>query len=207
MNEPGMRQAILLSLLAFSMSVAMAAPVQVTAYTEAYCPDCKLWSIQQLQTAYKAPGVAEIMNITLVPFGNAIETIRNGSYVFACQHGPKECQANMFQACAMALNGYTFANYWPFVHCMDSSKEPVTAAAGCAKATGQSWEAIEQCSISQKGNLIMHQMAVATKSLVPPHRYVPWVTIDGEHSVEAENKLLSAVCRAYKGGQLPPGCR
>jgi len=36
------------------------------------------------------------------------------------------------------------------------------------------------------------------------HKYVPWVLIDGEHSPQAEDDLLQAVCQAYEGEKPPP---
>ena len=49
----------------------------------------------------------------------------------------------------------------------------------------------------------MLQMAEATQKLDPPHKWVPWVTINGEHNEEDEDAILanmvSKVCQVYKG--------
>ena len=45
-------------------------------------------------------------------------------------------------------------------------------------------------------------MGAKTESLDPPHNYVPWVVVDGEHNNEiqqaAMDNLLALVCKLYK---------
>ena len=40
----------------------------------------------------------------------------------------------------------------------------------------------------------MYKLGIATASLKPPHEYTPWVTIDDEHSDDAEDSLESFLC-------------
>jgi len=44
-------------------------------------------------------------------------------------------------------------------------------------------------------------MAEKTNKLDPPHKGVPWITIDGKHTADiqtkAENQLLKLVCDTY----------
>ena len=53
-----------------------------------------------------------------------------------------------------------------------------------------------------EGNRLEHAMGAKTESLDPPHNYVPWVVVDGEHSNEiqqaAMDNLLALVCKLYK---------
>ncbi|GFR89232.1 interferon-gamma-inducible lysosomal thiol reductase [Elysia marginata] len=64
-------------------------------------------------------------------------------------------------------------------------------------------EDILKCSKSAEGNHLEHQMAVKTDALKPPHRYVPWVTVNGVHTEtierEAESNLVKLICDTYKG--------
>ena len=60
------------------------------------------------------------MTVSLFPFGNAIETrLRNGTYVYTCQHGPKECQANIFEACIIKQNNFESKAYMPTLTCIE----------------------------------------------------------------------------------------
>jgi interferon gamma-inducible protein 30 len=49
----------------------------------------------ELYKAYQS--VLDIVNISLVPYGNAHEVYdpTNQTYKFTCQHGPNECAANL----------------------------------------------------------------------------------------------------------------
>ena len=45
-------------------------------------------------------------------------------------------------------------------------------------------------------------MGVKTESLEPPHNYVPWIVVDGQHDNEiqtaAMDNLVGLVCKLYK---------
>ena len=40
------------------------------------------------------------------------------------------------------------------------------------------YEDVEKCTKSEKGQKLMHDLAVETGSLDPPHRGVPWVLLN-----------------------------
>ena len=86
----------------------------MTLYYETLCPDCRQFVSTQLWSAFEAIG--SIMNLTLVPYGNAKETYRQVTnfrkkriffflininflyetketklWQFTCQHGSEEC--------------------------------------------------------------------------------------------------------------------
>ena len=86
-SDTTMKAVLLLFALCVTLSAA-AKPVNVELYYEVYvraagnfelcelglyslCPDCKLWTTKQLYPLLKA--APEMINITYVPFGNAIE--------------------------------------------------------------------------------------------------------------------------------------
>ena len=60
-----------------------------------------------------------------------------------------------------------------------------------------------------EGNELLHQFAVLTDNLVPPHRYVPHIVIDGVHDEQlqdlAQTDLLKFVCEMYSG-EKPEAC-
>jgi hypothetical protein len=45
-------------------------------------------------------------------------------------------------------------------------------------------------------------MGAKTETLNPPHKYVPWIVINGEHTDELQNEaqtnLVALVCKLYK---------
>ncbi len=60
------------------------------------------------------------------------------------------------------------------------------------------------------GNQLQHAFAVQTDNLKPDHQYVPWVTINGEHTEDmeqaAEKDLIGLICKTYKGSNPPAEC-
>lgn len=60
-----------------------------------------------------------------------------------------------------------------------------------------SWDSVTSCVKGDVGNQLMHQNALKTKALQPPHQYVPWVTING---VRLQYKWQEASV-AFRGGE------
>ena len=44
--------------------------------------------------------------------------------------------------------------------------------------TDPSYSQVDECSTGKEGNELMHQIALVTDSLDPPHTGVPWITFD-----------------------------
>lgn len=185
--------------------------VELTLYYESLCPDCQLFIRHQFYPTYLKVG--EIFNPTLVPYGNAEETKRGDKWIFQCQHGPKECQGNLIETCAISLLK-NISTSFPFVYCFEKniesgSGEPQTVAQNCAKSLAIDYAPIEACVSGPLGNKLEHEMAMKTGALEPQHEYVPWVTINGKHTEEiqrkAERNLLELVCEYYPGTK-PKDC-
>ncbi|KAJ7360409.1 antigen processing and presentation of exogenous peptide antigen via MHC class I [Desmophyllum pertusum] len=186
-----------------SSSPASAPKVALDLYYESLCPDCQLFISQQLYPTYQK--VSEIFNLTLVPYGNAEESKRGAKWVFECQHGPKECQGNLIETCAISLLKNISVSF-PFVHCFEKDigrQDPKAVAENCAKSLGIDYAPIEGCVSGPQGNELEHKMAMKTDALEPQHEYVPWVTINGKHTEKmqrkAQNNLLALVCEYYTG--------
>lgn len=186
--------------------------VSLALYFESLCPDCQLFIRKQLYPTYLKVG--EILNLTLVPYGNAEERRSGDKWVFECQHGPKECQGNLIETCAIALLKNISVSF-PFIHCFEENTEksedpqPAEIAEKCAKSLGIDYSPIGTCVSDLQGNSLEHQMAVKTNALEPQHQYVPWVTLNGKHTEklqrEAEKNLLKLVCKYYTGPK-PSAC-
>ncbi|XP_072297959.1 gamma-interferon-inducible lysosomal thiol reductase-like [Eucyclogobius newberryi] len=175
-------------------------PVKVEVYSESLCPDCR-----QFITAMLYPSsvlLGDIMDLTVVPYGNAQERFDGQKYVFTCQHGELECLGNMIQACLLNMSR---ANAFNIIFCMEAATDVITAAKSCVWlfAPQLSWLRLMSCVNGDLGNKIMHQNALKTEALKPPHTFVPWITVNGVHTDDLQKKamssLVSVVCHEYQG--------
>lgn len=162
--------------------------------------------------------MGEIFDFSVYPFGNAKESGSSGEYTFTCQHGTPECEGNMYEACAINQNNGTDAStnapyYWPFLVCMEQGA-PESDAEKCAQKGGLNYQNISACAGtdpavgSAEGNALMHQMALITGGLNPPHQFTPWVTINGKPLTgdQTNEPLTRLVCDAYTGTK-PARCK
>ncbi|NWI86339.1 GILT reductase, partial [Pitta sordida] len=95
-----------------------AAPVELSLYYESLCPACREFLVLELfPTWLLLP--SEMLNITLVPYGNAQERNDSGKWSFQCQHGPEECLGNMIEACLMD-EAKNLSTYFPIIFCLES---------------------------------------------------------------------------------------
>ncbi|KAK3531854.1 hypothetical protein QTP70_032493, partial [Hemibagrus guttatus] len=151
----------------------------------------------------------DIMSVELIPYGNAEEKQVGDKYAFTCQHGPDECLGNMIETCVM--NKVPKAAV-PVIYCMEAAENVVKAAESCLAlfSPETSFGDIMACVNGDEGNQLMHQNAKKTAALQPPHQYVPWITINGEHTDELQQKAMDSlfllVCSLYKG-ETPAACK
>uniref|UniRef100_A0A8V1A8J6 Gamma-interferon-inducible lysosomal thiol reductase n=1 Tax=Gallus gallus TaxID=9031 RepID=A0A8V1A8J6_CHICK len=161
-----------------------AAPVQLSLYYESLCPACRGFLVQQLFTTWLLLPV-EVLNITLVPYGNA-------------------------QACLMH-EAQNFTTYFPVIFCMESGSSATKNLKACLQLYAPQLDAgrITACAQGELGAALMHRNAQLTDALDPPHQYVPWVVINGKHTDElqaqAQSSLLRLVCQLYQGDK-PEAC-
>lgn len=182
--------------------------VSFTLYMESLCPDCKYFVVSQLYPTFKSVG--SIMNLSIVPYGNANERRVGNKWQFTCQHGEEECYGNLIETCAIYYHP-NVSVYFPFIHCIEaSSSYPKQAAPECAEKFGLDYSKIRSCAEGPLGNSLEHKMAKKTDALQPPHQYVPWVTLNGVHTDkiqnEAESDLKKLICETYQGNPKPAGC-
>ncbi|KAL0966652.1 hypothetical protein UPYG_G00297890 [Umbra pygmaea] len=179
--------------------------VQVDLYFESLCPGCREFLTTQLLPTWVM--LNDIMTVNLVPFGNAQETAKGKQYTFTCQHGEEECLGNMIETCILNAS----ANPFQIIYCMEASSNVVKAGQACVELFDPTikWDSIMSCVKGDLGNQLMHQNALKTGALKPPHQYVPWIVINGEHTEDLQNKamgsLFTLVCSMYKG-KKPEAC-
>uniref|UniRef100_A0A8D0GX01 Gamma-interferon-inducible lysosomal thiol reductase n=1 Tax=Sphenodon punctatus TaxID=8508 RepID=A0A8D0GX01_SPHPU len=183
-------------------------PVPVSLYYESLCPACRDFLTAQLFPTWLM--LRTIMNITLVPYGNAQEKNESGKWHFDCQHGQKECLGNMMETCLIHLLKNP-DDYFPIIFCMESGTKLVENLPACMQiyAPSVKLEEIMACVKGDLGNKLMHNNAQLTEALSPKHQYVPWILIDGKHTDEiqarAQGALFRLVCDLYKG-EKPDAC-
>ncbi|NXA42426.1 GILT reductase, partial [Eudromia elegans] len=182
--------------------LARAPPVQLSLYYESLCPACRAFVVRQLLgTWLMLP--PDMLDVTLVPYGNAQETNVNGTWHFECQHGPEECLGNMVEAC--------------LIHEAGNSSEALAAVA-CLEAGASvsgnldalPWgdpprvpaARVAACAQGELGRRLLHRNAELTAALAPPHQYVPWILLGGKHTEELQGRaqvaLLHLVCELYQ---------
>ncbi|KAM4709575.1 gamma-interferon-inducible lysosomal thiol reductase [Discoglossus pictus] len=182
--------------------------VQVELYYESLCGGCRNFLCLQLFPTWLM--LNDIMNVTLVPYGNAQERNDSGKWDFQCQHGTDECVGNMMEACLMNQLQDIDA-YFLIIFCMESSKSVTSSLGPCLSiyAPDLPSQKILDCVNGDLGNQLMHQNALRTEGLNPPHQYVPWVVINGKHTDEiqaqAQSALFNLVCDMYTGPK-PDAC-
>jgi len=167
--------------------------------------------------------IAPYMEFRSFPYGNANEKQNaDGTWTFTCQHGVNECIGNMYEACAIEHYGNNTETpgqpkWWPYFYCLEKSEEAgvETVAKNCAANNGLDWNIITTCSGSNPavgspsdGNPYMHQIAVSTNNLKPPHQWTPWVVVNGNPltSAQLDESLVTIVCNAMTGTK-PDCCR
>lgn len=136
-----------------------------------------------------------------------------------CQHGDEECEGNAIVNCASELAGGA-EKAFPFLYCfeVDSYGDPEYLSE-CAKSAGLSAKDLKECATGTQGKALSEEAAKRTCALDPPHEYVPWPLVDGEHvcgssALASDNgdddalhcNLISIVCDHYKGTKRPAAC-
>ncbi|KAM1038288.1 hypothetical protein ACFX13_033729 [Malus domestica] len=81
------------SLCSFGVSRVEPQKVTLSVYYETLCPYCATFIETNLARIF-AKGLITILNLRLVPWGNA-------STATFCQHGPDVCKLNSLEACAL----------------------------------------------------------------------------------------------------------
>ena len=189
--------------------------IVIDLHFESECPACRSTITKNFAEAYKAEGFLDMVTINYFPFGNAKEQAQDDSFLFECQHGAQECNYNIIETCALNLIEDPYKSF-EFVNCIENNdyfwfyQRTINS---CQKEVGIDENlatSIYDCYSGDMGSQLEHVIANATNSLNPPHKYVPWILVDGEHNDDLQQQvqsgLLKYVCDNYKGPNRSADC-
>ncbi|GKV09507.1 hypothetical protein SLEP1_g20993 [Rubroshorea leprosula] len=161
--------------------------VSVALYYESLCPYSADFIINYLTKLFD-DDLISIVDLPLVPWEN---TKLRGNNTIDCQHGPYECLLNTVEACAIDI--------WPQLRQYPEWES-------CFEKLVLDSKLIADCYTSGHGKELELEYAAETNSLHPPHKYVPWVVVDGQPLYEDYENFISYVCKAYRGSTILKAC-
>ncbi|CAH9074047.1 unnamed protein product [Cuscuta epithymum] len=204
------QKTIILSLVSFllfsstSPIYSVSEKVSLDLYYESLCPYCSNFIVNYLVNIFEN-GIIDIVDLTLVPWGNA--KLHGNNDTFTCQHGADECLLNTVEACAIDA-WPDVKEHFPFIYCVESLvyNGNYSQWETCYDKLVKDPKSVSDCYALGRGKELELSYAVETNALVPPHQYVPWVVVDGQPLYEDYENFLSYICKAYKGSAANPIC-
>ncbi|XP_004240418.1 gamma-interferon-responsive lysosomal thiol protein [Solanum lycopersicum] len=199
-------QKILSSFLLFSLlcfiqfsSISCEKKVSLALYYESLCPGCSNFIVNYLPKIFRN-GIIDFVDLKLVPWGNT-KILPNNT--FKCQHGPAECFLDTVEACALDV-WPNLNEHFPFIHCVESLiyHKNYTQWETCFEKLNLRKKLVTDCVGSDRGKELELRHAAET----PPHKFVPWVVVDGQPLYTDYREFISYICKAYKGTAPIPGC-
>ena len=170
--------------------------VRVALYYESLCPYSARFVVDHLARVFK-DGLLDAADLTLVPYGNA-RVSKDGA--ISCQHGPDECLLNTVEACA--IDAWPDLNvHFGFINCVEElvMKHRHEEWKSCFQKLGLDTKPFTECYKSERGHKLSLEYGRQTDALVPPHKYVPWVGVDGRPLYDDYENFEAYICKAYKG--------
>ncbi|MCL7026052.1 hypothetical protein MKW94_023624 [Papaver nudicaule] len=184
-------------------AAADASKVSLALYYETLCPYCSNFMVNYLPRIFEN-GLIDIIDLKLVPYGNARI---NDDKVITCQHGPNECVLNTVEACALQV-WPALDKHFNFIKCVETFvyNSQQSEWKSCYSTLGYEEEPINECYNNGLGQQLELGYAKVTDELNPPHKYVPWVTVNDVPLYDEYYNFPTYVCNAYEGTK-PAACQ
>ena len=186
-----------------SSSIAENTKVSVQVSIEALCIDSKNYMLDELVPTFASP-LSQVMDLQVVVFGNS--KLDTAAQTVTCQHGAAECDADVYQQCAIDNFIYP-SRYLPFLAClfetlpMGHAESPYDTSyfIHCAVRSALDFRSLQACRAKDAWAM---QVQSAAKTPAD-HDHVPWVVVDGVHVSEDDTHLSEVVCEVLekKGGE------
>ena len=183
---------ILLSIISLTFCQKHVPKIQV--YIESLCPDCINFMTKSFKDFVERVSKPNLAQIELIPYGNAKEAYNETTqkWEFTCQHKENECYGNLMETCLIQKLGRI--DSYKKILCLETNIEKHNAnfdetLLECFDNDESGFNEIKDCMDSDLGNYYQHQMAEKTGE----HDYVPWVLVDGEHDVDAEDQIIKSL--------------
>jgi hypothetical protein len=199
-------------------------PVSVQVMSESLCIDCQRFFKKGLIPAYRTLGPS-VVDLQVIPFGNS--RIDFDSKTVTCQHGEAECDANIWEQCAVEQTSpEVYVDFFdcledvlPMGHKDDPFEESVFQQCAAAATKGKAIDAKnQQAGLRATTNTLeaivamdfaklkechddpatAWSMQAKYSKLTPPdHKFVPWVLVDHQFIDVDQQDFFQQVCRAY----------
>ncbi|XP_049827081.1 GILT-like protein 1 isoform X2 [Schistocerca gregaria] len=150
--------------------------INIAIYYQTLCTDSRTFFYKQLMPAYTR--MPDLMNVTLIPFGQTLVHENEGDVEFLCPHGPPECKGMLVHACAINIVPRDLVLQYVFCMIMDNWNGLVIGEK-CAKKLEIDWHSVLGCVNSNKSTMYLLHYKELTMSLNPPLTQVPRVVING----------------------------
>ncbi|EPS59926.1 hypothetical protein M569_14879, partial [Genlisea aurea] len=176
--------------------------VSLSLYYESLCPYCADFIVNKLSKIFQNR-LIDVVDLRLIPWGNT-HILPNSTW--ACQHGADECFLDVVDACAIRV--WPEWTHFRFIHCVERLHlmGKHTEWRSCFTTLALDPTPLYNCYNYGLGYRLEKQYADETFALNPPHRFVPWVVVDGLPLQQDYQNFISYICKAYKGSSLPSAC-
>jgi len=179
----------------------------VDVYYEVLCPDSRAFLLYQLTPAWIH--LENIFTVNFIPYGKAQTYGEGSSLSFSCQHGPVECEGNIWHACAIKYIDNVDSRL-NFLNCMiNNNYNPYKAALRCSRRNTVDWANISNCAKGDEGKLLLSLAGERTHALRPWASFIPTIEVDGRQHQQwkLRDYFSDQLCKIYQGGMRPEHCK